>query len=366
MTRRGGFLRSFPWAVILCALLPLTACGPPLPDDEANWVLQDLAAGDASSPLKNHYCPPSRNTVSYQLEKRLYLADLYLPGQSPRAAMVLSPGLAEAGKNDARLRGFATTLARAGFLVLVPDLPNLRALKVRHEDVRGLSDAFVHLQSLPQLDEQTPLGIGAFSYTAGPAVLAAMQKTIRNEVDYVLTVGGYFDLEQVVQFSTTGYFRKQGEWLYLEPNEYGKWVFVLSNADLLSRPSDQQALRQIAEQKLQEPGKPVGDVRADLDAEAQSVLALVQNGDRARTQALIQALPADIRSQLDLLNLAKRDLSRLKAKLLLVHGTDDNIIPYTESLELHQTLPPDQSELFLIDGLAHVDLRPLALDRYAA
>jgi hypothetical protein len=55
----------------------------------------------------------------------------------------------------------------------------------------------------------------------------------------------------------------------------------------------------------------------------------------------------------------------LRAKLILLHGTDDAIIPYTESMALAAAVPPRQAELFLIDGLVHVDVRPFGLDRRA-
>lgn len=365
MKRNLSELSFLHWTVCMTGLLLLSACSP-LPDDEATWVLKDIAAGNDSSHLKDITCPPSREPVFYTSEQRYYQADLYLPGQTPRAALVLSPGLAETGRNDPRLRAFATTLSRAGFLILVPDLPNLRALKVRQEDVQGLVDTFIHLQSLPQLENNTPAGIGAFSYTAGPAVLAALDNAIREQVDFVLGVGGYYDLEQVIRFFTTGYFQKQGEWQYLEPNEYGKWVFLLSNVDLLNNAEDQQALRNIAERKLENSKAQIDDLKGQLTADGESVLTLIENGDRSRSQSLIAKLPAKIRSQLDALNLADHDLSLLEAKLILLHGTDDTIIPYTESIALHKAVASNQSELFLIDGLAHVDLQPLKLDRHAA
>ena len=268
--------------------------------------------------------------------------------------------------NDPRLMAFATTLARARFLVLVPDLPNLRALKVRAEDVQGLVDAFVHLLSRPELPSRSPAGIGAFSYAVGLAVLAALEPSIRERVDFVLGVGGYYDLHRVVTFFTTGYFQKEGQWHYLEPNRNGKWVFVLSNVDRFRDARDRLALRTMAERKLNDPQARVDDLKGQLTPEGLSVLDLLENRDPARTPALFAKLPVGFRAELDTLNLARRDLSQLRARLILLHGTDDAIIPYTESMALATAAPSGQSELFLIDGLAHVNVRPLKLDRHTS
>lgn len=342
----------------------LAGCAP-LPDDEAAWVLENLAAGESSSRLKERTLNPTRRPVAYTIQGRENQGDLYIPGELPLAGIVLVPGVAARGKGDPRLAAFATTLARARFLVLIPDLPNLRALRVRAEDAQNVADAFSHLLSRPEFPTRGRAGIGAFSYAVGPAVLAALEPRIRERVDFVLGVGGYYDLEQVITFFTTGYFQKEGDWHYLEPNRYGKWVFVQSNAERLSDPRDRSAFQAMAERRLNDPHARIDDLSRRLTSEGRALLALLENRDQMRTPALIDALTVAIRADMEALNLANQDLSRLRARLILLHGTDDAIIPYTESVALAASVPPGRAELFLIDGLAHVDVRPLGLDRSA-
>jgi len=351
-------------AGVFTILLFLTACSP-LPDDEAAWVLEDLAAEERPSRLKARTPEPARQALAYRMQGRDYQADLYLPGESALAGIVLVPGVAERGRDDPRLVAFAITLARARFLVLVPDLPNLRALRVRADDAQVVAYAFSHLRSRPEFPTRGRAGIGAFSYAVGPAVLAALEPGIRDRVDFVLGVGGYYDLRQVVTFFTTGYFQIRGKWHYLEPNRYGKWVFVFGNAERLSSPRDRLTFRAIAERRLNDPRVRIDDLSQRLTPEGQTLLALLENRDRARTPALIDALPTAIRADMAALNLVRQDLSRLRARLILLHGTDDAIIPYSESIALAAAAPPGRAELFLIGGLAHVDVQPFQLDQRA-
>ena len=55
-------------------------------------------------------------------------------------------------------------------------------------------------------------------------------------------------------------------------------------------------------------------------------------------------------------------MGELHAQLLLLHGRSDNVIPYTESLALAESVPAGKAQLFVIDGLAHVDLQPTSAD----
>lgn len=351
---------------VLFTLMPLLLTGcVPLGQDEAALVLEDLAAGVQQSRLKERVPAPVRTTISYEIQGRDYLGDLYRPGEPASAGIVLVPGVARRGKDDPRLMALANTLARARFLVMVPDLPNLRALKVRAGDARGVADAFSHLLSRQEFPGRGRAGIGAFSYAVGPAVLAALEPVIRDRVDFVLGVGGYHDLYSVVTFFTTGYFRKDGQWQYLEPNRYGKWVFALGNVERLSDPLDRETLRIMGKRKLDDPAAAVDHLGGRLTSEGRAVLALLENRDPQRTAALIAGLPTGIRNELDALNLGNKDLSRLRARLILLHGPDDVIIPYTESIALAAAVPEGQSRLFVIDGLAHVDIRPSGIDRRA-
>ncbi len=261
------------------------------PDREAVRVLQDIAAGDGPSRLKREVLAPRREEVSYHADGRHYVGDVYEPAAMPMAGIVLVPGVAQAGKDDPRLVAFATTLARARFRVLVPDLPGIRALKVQAEDVVGVADAFSFLTDSRTWPARRRAGIGAFSYAAGPAVLAAMEPRIRERVDFVLAVGGYYDLEQVLTFLTTGYFREGRTWRRMEPVEYGKWLFVLSNLERIQDPSDRQLLREIVERRLVD-SRPAPDDRVSrLGQEGRSVHALVTNRDPERVPSLVESLP---------------------------------------------------------------------------
>ena len=73
---------------------------------------------------------------------------------------------------------------------------------------------------------------------------------------------------------------------------------------------------------------------------------------------LIAALPAAVRADLAALDIKQQDLSRLEARLYLIHGRDDSIIPYSESVALRAAAPAGAAELYIVNNLAHVDFAP--------
>jgi len=344
----------------LVVFLTVAGCAPP--SREALLVAQDLAAGDAPTEFKEKTDAPFRQQFEFEIQERRYEADLYLPAHRPEAGLLLIPGAAERGKDDPRLTAFARTLARARFRVLVPDLPGLRRLQISAENVDEVSATFRYLISGRDFPAPERAGIGAFSYAVGPVVLAASQKDLASQVDFILGVGGYFDLEDVLTFATTGYYRADGQWWYLEPNAYGKWVFVLGNLKHLPDAADRRALRKLAEWHLADGAGPRPKVTLGEDAHA--VYRLVTNSDPSRVPGLIEQLPAGVRQAIDQLDLANKNLSRLAAELILVHGRNDPVIPYTQSLALEEAVPNKQAKVFIVKGLVHVDVKTGLIGRW--
>jgi len=242
--------RSLALLVVLC----LAACSPDRAI-EAVKILGDLHAGAGQSWLKDSTPAPERGTVAYSIDGRSRTGDLYRPGRPPSVALVLVPGAAAAGKDDPRLVAFATTLARARFLVLVPDVAGLRQLRVRAADAREIADAVRWVSTGATGPTDHPVGIAAISFALGPAVLAALEPDVRDRVRFILGVGAYYDLTAVITYVTTGSFRDRGsaEWRRERPNPYGAWLFALTNADRLPDAGDRALVSEMANRMLADP-----------------------------------------------------------------------------------------------------------------
>lgn len=321
-------------------------------------MLSDIAAGDGPSRLKDATPLPQRRALAFTVQNKTYHADLYLPGEAIGARLLLLPGAVETGKDDPRLVAFAMTLARVRFAVLVPDLSGLRSMQIKPAHVGEIVEAFSHLDSLSELGPART-GIAAVSYAAGPAILAALDPQVRGQVAFVAAISGYYDLTDVLTFITTGYYRDDRRWRSRQPNAYGKWVFVASYIDHLQEAQDRTRFAEIVARKLADTDAPIDDLSIQLTGpDARTLLEIVTNHDPQRIPLLVDQLPKPVQADLNALNLADKNLKALDADLILIHGRDDAIIPFTQSQALAQAAPAERTALFIIDGLAHVEVGP--------
>lgn len=324
---------------------------------EATRLLQDIDANGAPSELKTLTPPPQRTTERFSLAERSQVADFYHPQQPLGGAIVLLPGFTRAGKDDSRVVELARSLARARFLVMVPDLRGSRELRVRPEDTRTIADALRHLQRTRPEAAARGVGVVAISYAVGLAILAGLDVAQDAPADFIVGLGGYHDSRAVITFATTGRFRLPGgtDWRRGDPLASAKWVFLAGNAAVLEDIADRRRLQAVGEACFDSCDPDVAALERYLGPEGRALLALIVNEDPARVPALIDALPEAVQQRIEALSPSRYDLSPLTGKLILVHGRLDPLVPYSESLALARAVPG--SEVFLIDDFSHITPR---------
>ncbi len=341
-------MRVAPMRALVLLLMLLAGCVPP-DGEEAARLLSDIDAGGGPSALKAATTAPSRETVGWRIGDRPNIGDLYTPAEPALGRLLLVPGFTVYGKDDPRLVELATSLARARFLVLVPEIPGARALRVRLEDARGIADAARHLAGLA--GTPAPVGVVAISYAAGLAVLATLEPDARPAIGYLALIGAYHDTRALARFiaedNSAAAGRGGGDGQLLPA---AKAMFLASHAALLQDPGERAALLALAERRMAlEPDAP----GVALGPEGRSLLALVDNRDSAAVDRLVAALPPLVGGFLDALSLRGRDLSHLSGRMLLIHGRTDRVIPWQESRDLATHVPG--TALFVIDGFSHIE-----------
>lgn len=283
-------------------------------------------------------------------------ADLWRPGgglRGPWPGLVLVHGLTPDGKRDARLAWTAERLARAGFAVAVPELPALRAQRLRPDDAGIVRDTLLRLTAHPTVRRE-PVAVIAVSVGLGPVALALGEPALAEQVRVVLVLGGYGDARELVRYFTTGAYGFGGTAGRAPVDPALAWAFLAQNLDLVPDARDRTAVAGALHGRAPPPDPGPG---------ARAVLALLQNREPARVDELLDALPAETRRLLDALSPA-RHLGRTRARLLLVHGKNDPAIPFTESVRL-AAAAPDRARLVLVELIGHVEGQTPAWRRLA-
>jgi pimeloyl-ACP methyl ester carboxylesterase len=268
---------------------------------------------------------------------------------------VVLHGVTRPGRFHPTLLRFVRALASSKAAVLVPQIPEWVDLRLEPErtlpSVRAALDG---LRSLPNTSDG-PYGLIGFSFGAPQVVVAATHQDVSDQLAGVIGFGGYCDIESMIRFQMTGRFTWGDAQHHLRPDPYGRWIMGGNHltsipdyenaqdvSDALWRlaveagerrilawdPSYDTLKEQLREQvsrdrrELFDLFAPPSD-REPAEAEAERITPLL-------TRATMEAAPL-----LDPLPF----LNRVEIPVQLIHGRNDRVIPYTETLRMEAALP---------------------------
>jgi len=307
---------------------------------EASIYLPDMVLQVPSPGLLRYLRPvtwisdkPKRErvTITYQSRNgpRSIEADLYVPpGGSKRVGVVFSMGAPPLPLDDPRLRRIAEDAARSGVVMLVPFSERLDELRIEPEEIDALVAEFQYVQGLPQVD---PRRVGFFGASVGGslALVAAADPRIADDVDNVVSFGGYFDALDTFGAIATRHIDYDDIHQSWTPQEHAEIVMARQLIDRVDNASDRDLLTRIFID-----GDPAtSEELARLSPVGRDSYDFLANRDPARVQALIDRLPASAVADLEYLS-PRTSISRVKAALFIIHDRGDPYIPFTETLQL--------------------------------
>jgi acetyl esterase/lipase len=300
--------------------------------------------------------------TSYRRGDRSLPATLFRPAdvRDPLPGWVTLHGLTYRGREHATLRRFAASLAASGAAVLVPDLPEWRALLVAPgAAVETIKSAVL---ALDRSGAAAPgrIGVMGFSFGATQALIASTDPALEGHLAGVAAWGGYGDMRRVTRFMFTGDHRLDGQSYHIDPDPYGRWIVAGNYLGLLPEFDEGGPLTTSLLGLAREAGE--RGIRS-WDPAMDPFKASARRGLAGRDREVFDLIAPPTGTTLDpdardrLASLVERTLDRaverepllepapyldrVPVPVFLAHGRDDRLIPWTEMLRLRRALPPE-------------------------
>ena len=295
----------------------------------------------------------------------LLVADVYRPKDGyAHGAMVISVGAAPRIRDHPGVVRLSTAAARAGMVVMIPQLYYPFQENVLPEDVQGLVAAFgtnveeiiASHRWLREQEYTDPDRVGIFGASAGAgiALVSASDPRIRQDIDFFVSLGTYYDLVDLVSAITTESIQYNGSTEPWEP--WLKSVRVLYNSVIsyLPREEDREILTRVFVDEDQGARALVGR----LSPRARSIYDALQDKDPDRILAFWgEVSPQDVAVLREVS--PSSAVSALDTELFIMHDRSDPFIPYVESRRLRDATADNGHQVYFaeFDFLNHVELK---------
>lgn len=273
---------------------------------------------------------------------------LFHPPGRVRRTFLIAQGLHYAGADDPRLDRFCRILARAGHLVIAPYVPAYLALTPNAQAKRE----FLRVaRELPRWSDQTPI---VFSISFGSLLAFTLAAEHPALVERLVIFGGYHDFREMMRFCLTGELAN-GRTATRDP--LNQPAVLINLAHLLDTPDPEELIEcwrrfikaTWGQPELKAPARflPIAEQFA-VPAHVREHFLL---GVGARAGSAPWALEA--LSRFDDRELDPRPyLSRIRCRVDLVHGLDDDVIPFEHAHALGAALPDARVHLTGLYGHA--------------
>ena len=262
-------------------------------------------------------------------------------GEGPWPAVFVVNGTVPEGRELPEVRRLAEGFARAGYLVVVPDLPGLTEDEITPETVDETVEVAREVSGRPDTEDGEVALVGV-STGATLSLLAAERPNLEGHISVVAGVAPYADIRTVVNVATTGHYRQGTGFRRHEADPFLSYVIARSLVAALPRGKDRQELSKELEGVDREDPDPLAGLRSrptgDLGPEATSVVELLANEDPERFDALYEALPEGVRADLEELSPLAGE-GRIRAPVEVATGPKDRYFPASESYELERIAP---------------------------
>lgn len=263
-------------------------------------------------------------------------------GDGPWPAVFLVNGTVPEGRKLPEARGLAEGFARAGFLVVLPDLPGLREDRITPETAAETAEVARAVSDRP---DAAGNGVSLVGVSTGAtlALLAAERPDVGGRVSVVAGVAPYSDIRTVLNVATTGrYETKGGAFNRHDAAPFLSYVVARSLVAALPPGEDRRTLLGELDAAGRESPNPLGGLRLrrteDLGPEAAAVVGLLANRDPGRFDGLYSELPGRVREDLEAIS-PLAGSGRIKAPVEVATGPDDRYFPASESRRLAEISP---------------------------
>ena len=327
--------------------------------------------------LRQYFRPDARKVI---VEESQYIKDnlplraviyrpapdrLTAPTPDRLPAFVVLHGLTATGADHPSLKRFASALAASGHVVLVPEIVEWSKLLVTPSLTAPTIEAAVEV--LKARDDVDPKRIGVFGFSFGAthAIAAAHRDVVAKNVKVIVAWGGYEDLRRLVKYGLTGEHGVDVVDERMEPDPYGRWMFGGNYLTKIPGYENMQRVQDALLELAREAGRSgvyAGDPVHRATAERVSrglrteelrtfeLFAPLAKHDLEKAKVVGDQLAETI-IRVDPYMDPGATLEQTRVPVIIAHGRDDRLVPYSEGVRLRRRIPEDKLRAFTITDL---------------
>ena len=256
--------------------------------------------------------------------------------QNPKKiTFILFPGASPFAEEHPGMICLATTIMNLGYNVFIPRIPPLKALSIKSENVEWFAKAYDEIINRNDVDK-TNVAIIGISFGGSLLLKATLDAKIKsNPPRSILMYGSCFDLETGLNFLLSGEIEHNGKIAHIPPNDWGLTVLFHNFIKDVDVGFDTSTVQTILAARVTNKLDVVEKLKAELNEHDLQFFDSVLTAKH--TPQIAEIAKQIIESQKDSLKQVSPSsfCEQIRMKVFIMHGANDSMVPFTESLQLY-------------------------------
>lgn len=251
----------------------------------------------------------------------------WIPGWgSLHPEVMLVNGATDKGNDDPETRRLGEALARAGYMVMLPEFPFIKAGTLERDATSILDSAFARARARP---ETQGMAVGAFGFSVGGGMLlaAASRPGALSGASYIGALGAYFDLDTYLASVLSLTQRRNGALEPWDPDAEVRVRLPVAAAEAIADATDRE---RITAELRATGGRLSGEPPSGLGAEGAALWRALTATDYDIALNGFHLLPASLREVFDSLS-PRTTWSSLRPPVFWLHDVGDRFEPVSEA-----------------------------------
>ena len=265
--------------------------------------------------------------------------------KQPAQTIIIFPGASPYAENHPGMIMLGHGLRNAGYNVFLPRIPSLKELKLEKENVDWFAHCYSELLKHDKINVTNVMVIG-LSYGGATLLRASLDQRMQaHPPKSYLSYGTYYSINTALNFFLTGEISYNQKTYYIPPHEWGMIVLFYNFINTININYDQTAITKILKHRINDEEEEMTTLLNSLDDTIKQFVKKILNGKiNTELKTMVKQI---INNNKSLLEYLSPDLwaKKVNNKVFIIHGANDSMVPFTESILLHGQLP--NSTLFI-------------------
>ena len=270
---------------------------------------------------------------------------IYYSKKKSNKTVIIFLGASPDGEKHTAINNLAKIIAKFGYNVFIPRIPPLMDLDISNKNVNWITYLYDLLKKREDIDPDhiNTLGI---SYGGGMLLKASLKDEMNKQAPKsIFLYGAGCNAKTILSFITNGEFENNGKVSKIAPHDWGLTVFFHHFIDDIDFGFDNSNIKQVLQYRVNNEKTKAHKKLEELNEVEYNIANAIISGEiNDEVQKIVDIIIKDKKDYIEDLS-CQHICKDVSSKVFILHGANDNMIPFTESVQLNQLLP--NSELLI-------------------